>query len=73
MGRKDVNFMFDRVSLQNYIENVGIKQKVISQKAGISETILSNILSGKRKCEVNEFLAICKALNVTPTKFIKSD
>lgn len=65
--------MFDRIKLQDYIENIGVKQKTISQKTGISETALCNILSGKRKCEVNEFLAICKAIRVSPTKFIAKE
>ncbi|MCR0567398.1 helix-turn-helix transcriptional regulator [[Clostridium] innocuum] len=65
--------MFNRAKLQEYIENIGVKQKVISQKTGISETALSSILTGKRRCEVNEFFAICKAIGAEPTKFICND
>lgn len=65
--------MFDRNMLQDYIYEKGIKQKFISDKSGIDETVLSKILTGKRKCEVNEYIAICKALKVKPDKFIKTD
>lgn len=64
--------MFDRAKLKEYIENIGIKQKVIAQRANIPEMTLSNILKGKRKCEVNEFIAICDALNVSPMTFIRT-
>lgn len=62
--------MFDRNLLQNYLDENGIKQKAVSIKSGIDETALSKILAGKRKCEVNEYIAICKALKVKPDKFI---
>lgn len=65
--------MFDRDKLKKYIDNLGIKQKVIAQKSNMSETTLSNILNGKRKCEVNEFLSICNAISVNPNEFIKTD
>lgn len=64
--------MFDRIVLRNYIDEKGIKQKAISKKTGISETALSKILDGSRKCEVNEYVSICKALNVKPDRFIST-
>lgn len=63
--------MFSRKRLRDYIREHGYKQKVISEKTGISENALSNILDGKRKCEVNEFFLICKAINATPDEFIE--
>ncbi len=65
--------MFDREALQKFIDENGIKQKYISAQTGIEETALSKILSGSRKCEVNEYLLICKALRVKPDKFIRKD
>lgn len=65
--------MFDREKLLNYINNIGIKQKVICQNTNISESAMSGILTGKRKCEVNEFISICRFLNVNPNEFIRSD
>lgn len=65
--------MFDRNLLQEYLDENGIKQKTISTKSGIDESALSKILTGKRKCEVNEYIAICKALKVKPDKFIRQE
>lgn len=62
--------MFDRISLQKYISDNGLKQKTIADKAELPESTLSMILTGKRKCEVNEFFAICKAIKVSPMKFV---
>lgn len=63
--------MFNREALQKYIEEQGFKQKAIAAKSGIDDTAFSKILSGNRKCEVNEYIAICKALGVKPNKFIE--
>ncbi|MBS5368344.1 MAG: helix-turn-helix transcriptional regulator [Coprobacillus cateniformis] len=63
--------MIDREMLKRYIHDNGIKQRAISDKTGISETSISMILSGDRKCEVNEYARICKYLGVPFSKFIK--
>ncbi|WP_305150981.1 helix-turn-helix transcriptional regulator [uncultured Dubosiella sp.] len=62
--------MFDRAELKKYLEDNGIKQKYVAKRAGMTEEKLSKILSGKRKCDVNEFLAICSALNKKPDDFV---
>ncbi len=62
---------FDIHGLKQYIDETGIKQKVIAEKAGMSETTLCLILQGKRKCEVNECVNICNALNVKLEMFVK--
>lgn len=56
--------------LSNYIENNGIKQKFISEKTGIPENVLSTILNGKRKLDVEEFVDIVLALNLDANYFI---
>lgn len=62
--------MFNRIALKNYIDEVGLKQKAIAEKAGITESQLSLILNGKRSCDVDEYARICKAVGVSITKFI---
>ena len=52
--------MFNREALQKYIEEQGFKQKAIAAKSGIDDTAFSKILSGNRKCEVNEYIAISR-------------
>lgn len=56
--------------LSKYIDNNGIKQKFISEKTGIPENVLSTILNGKRKLDVEEFVDIVLALNLDANYFI---
>lgn len=56
--------------IKNFIERNGIVQKMISEKTGLSEVAICELLNGKRKIEINEYLAICKALNVHYSFFI---
>lgn len=62
--------MFDRNAVKKMIEKNGIKQKVVAEKAEITERQFSLILSGKRKCDIDEYVRICVALNVPVTTFI---
>ena len=63
--------VLDFVELKNYIEEKGIKQKIIAEKSGIPEVQLCLILQGKRKCEVGEYSSICDVLGVRVNKFLK--
>lgn len=62
--------VLDIVKLKNYIDEKGLKQKFISERSKIPEPKLSQILNGKRKCEVGEYASICKALGVGFQLFI---
>ena len=57
--------------VRDYISEAGISQKLIAQNANMSEGKLSLVLSGKRKMTVNDYLDICKAIAVPPTKFLQ--
>lgn len=71
MDEKGGNFMImDLKKLNNYIHENGLKQKYISHISGISEVTLSKILNNKKKCEINEYLAICTALEQPFEEFI---
>lgn len=59
--------------LKRFVESTGIKQKYISAQTGIPESILSNILQGKRKCEVGEYASICAILDVPVERFITEE
>ena len=48
--------------LRKYIDDHGIKQEYISDKTNISSPILSAILNGKRKFDVEEFILIVGAV-----------
>ncbi|MBD5469167.1 MAG: helix-turn-helix transcriptional regulator [Lachnospiraceae bacterium] len=56
--------------MEKQISDKGYKQKVIATWAGITERQLSLIISGKRKCDVEEYVRICAALEVPVTAFI---
>lgn len=62
--------MFDRRAVKRMIDENGYKQKIIAEKANITERQLSLILSGKRKCDIEEYVRICTALGVPVTAFI---
>ncbi len=64
---------FDRRAMRNFIENSGIKQKYVAGRAGIDESSLSLILSGKRKCAVDEYLRLCVAMDVDILQFIVNE
>jgi transcriptional regulator with XRE-family HTH domain len=64
-------FVLDTEGIKAFIELSGLKQKAISEKAGISETALSLILQGKRRCEIGEYATICWVLNVSTDKFLQ--
>ena len=53
-----------------YLEEHGIKQSFLSEKAQIPAMILSTILSGQRKIEVMEYYRICTALGLDMMTFI---
>ena len=65
--------MFDRAKLKRFIDEKGYKQKVIAQKAGITEHQLSLILQGKRKCDIDEYVRLCVTLEVPFTEFINEE
>ena len=55
--------------IKEYILKAGLKQNVIAERAGIPESIFSAILNNKRKITVDEYFAICDALNVSIVTF----
>lgn len=53
-----------------YIEQHGLKQKVVAERAGISNTTFNAIINGKRTMYAEDLKAVCLALNVSPELFI---
>jgi len=56
-----------------YLNENGIKQKVVAQKSNISVTTFNAIMTGKRKMYADDLCAICNALKVKPETFIESE
>lgn len=55
-----------------YIDQHGLKQKVVAEKAGISNTTFNAIMNGKRTMYAEDLRAVCLALNVSPELFVDS-
>lgn len=50
------------------INERGLKQKVVAEKAGFSEQQFSNILCGRKNLETDDVIKISEALEVTPNE-----
>lgn len=57
--------------IKGYLESNGIKQIFLSEKTTIPVSVLNMILNDGRKIEVNEYIAICEALNLPLDYFVK--
>lgn len=53
-----------REFLADYLTERGIKQSFIAEKTGIAPDTVSKILNGHRKILADEFLSICRALDI---------
>ena len=60
--------VYERV--RAYIDDNGLKQIAVAQKAGIPKATFNAILNGKRTLYADDLRAICLALNVSPEMFI---
>lgn len=57
--------------IRAYIDDNGLKQVAVAQKAGISTATFNAILNGKKNLYAEELRSICFALNVSPEIFIE--
>ncbi len=57
--------------VRSYIDENGLKQVSVAQKAGIPKATFNAILNGKRILYADDLRAICLALNVSPEVFIE--
>lgn len=54
-----------------YLDENGLKQVTVAQKAGISKVTFNAIMNRKRTMYADDLRAICLALNVSPELFIE--
>lgn len=54
-----------------YIDENGLKQVAVAEKAGIPKNTFNAILNGKRTLYADDLRAICLALNISPELFIE--
>ncbi len=57
--------------INDFLQDQGIKQRALAEKIGVSDTVMSTMLSGIRKITADEYLAICVALDKDPNFFMK--
>lgn len=57
--------------IQSFINNKGLKQRVVAQKAGYSENQFSAMMTGRKLIKAEDIERICYALDVSPAEFIK--
>jgi DNA-binding helix-turn-helix protein len=62
--------VFQYWKLKQYIEERGLIQKFVAQKTGIEEVALSNILNGRQRCSLENYVKLCKFFNVSFELFI---
>lgn len=57
-------------NIKTYLENNYISKKLIADKTGMTQNAVSLSLNGKRKLTADEYVSICKALNVPLDTFL---
>lgn len=63
--------MYVYQKVRAHIDNNGLKQISVAEKAGIPKNTFNAILDGKRTLYADDLRAICLALNVSPELFIE--
>ena len=61
------------IMIKRYLDENGIKYTFLAEKLGISMNILSPILNGKRKISADEYLEICRVLDLPLEFFANTD
>jgi transcriptional regulator with XRE-family HTH domain len=56
--------------LRDYVYANGLSQKVIATNMGCTESQVSLLLNGKRRLTIEDYLLFCRAIAVSPTRFI---
>ena len=59
-------------NIRDYVSEKKLSQKQIAENMDITEPRLSLMLNGKRKMTVDDYINLCKAIAVHPTKFLNN-
>lgn len=57
--------------IKEYADLRGIKYRYLAEKAGVSDSVMSKMLSDQRDINVLEYYDICKALDVPMDYFVR--
>lgn len=58
--------------LSEYVDANKLSQKVIAANMGYTESQVSLLLNGKRRLTIDDYLLFCKAIAVSPSRFMPS-
>ena len=56
--------------MRDYVVHNDLNQRIIALNMGITESQVSLLLNGKRRLTVEDYLSFCRAISVSPTKFL---
>jgi hypothetical protein len=59
-------------AVSQFVKDKGFQIKIIAQRTGVSQNVLYNSFSGKRKLRVDEYLTLCDFFGKDPKDFIVS-
>jgi transcriptional regulator with XRE-family HTH domain len=74
--RREVNTVESRTEqaiydkMRDYVIRNDLSQRIIALNMGITESQVSLLLNGKRRLTVEDYLSFCRAISVSPTKFL---
>ena len=57
--------------IKEYLQDKGIKQNYVAERAGITDNAMSDICNGKRDIGCIEYYKICKVLGVPLEYFLE--
>ena len=56
--------------MRDYVNLNGLSQRVIAMNMGCTESQVSLLLTGKRRLLLEDYLSFCRAISVSPMKFL---
>ena len=58
-------------NIKGLIAESGMKQKVVAERAGFTEQMMTDMLNGRKVIKAEFIPALCQALGVTPNQIFK--
>ena len=60
-------------NIKTLIVESGMKQKVVAERAGFTEQMMTDMLNGRKVIKAEFVPALCRALGVTPNRLFQWD
>lgn len=60
-------------NIKDLIMESGMKQKVVAERAGFTEQMMTDMLNGRKVIKAEFIPAFCRALGVTPNRLFRWD